>query len=567
MSSISLAATAEREASQLNKIILACSLGTIFEWYDFFLYASLASIIAKQFFSAVNPTASFIFALLAFSAGFVVRPFGAIFFGRFGDLAGRKFTFLITIVLMGLSTFGVGLLPAYEKAGMLAPIVLIALRLIQGLAIGGEYGGAVVYVAEHAPKGRRGFYTGFVQTTPALGLLLSLIIILGLRQTMSEAVFADWGWRLPFLGSALMLAFSIWLRMEMSETPAFIKMAEDGKRSPAPLVETFGTWKNAKMMLIALFGGAAGSAVVWQTAQLYTLFFLTRTLGVEMITANILIGVMLVASAPMFVFFGWLSDYVGRKPIILIGCLLAALTYFPLFKAMARYANPEMVAAQLAAPVTVIADPKSCSFQFNPAGTSQFTTSCDVAKSLLASKGISYSNEPAFSGAVAKIRIGAEEIDAVEATGPDAKARIEAFSSTVLAKLRAAQYPAAADPATMNKPMVEVILLVLVAYGSMVFGPVAVQLAELFPTRVRYSGVSFPYHVGNGWFGGLLPAVAFAIVAATGDIYSGLWYPIVIASLAAFISLIFMPETRGKDIYADLYDANAPRGDKHGEVK
>jgi hypothetical protein len=553
MSSIAIPISVPGETSELRKIIVASSLGTIFEWYDFFLYASLSAVIARQFFSGVNPATAYIFALLAFSAGFVIRPFGALFFGRLGDLVGRKYTFLVTIVIMGLSTFIVGLLPNYEAIGIAAPLLLITLRLLQGLAIGGEYGGAVVYVAEHAPNGRRGFYTSFIQITPACGLLLSLIVILGLRAFMTEPSFAQWGWRIPFLLSAVLLVISVWIRLRMSETPAFQKMKEEGKRSTAPLSEAFGTWDNAKITLIALFGGAAGQAVVWQCAQLYTLFFLTRTLGVEATAANLLVGAMLLVSVPLFILFGWLSDNIGRKPVILTGCLLAVATYFPLFGALARYANPELVAAQNAAPVVVFADPRECSFQFNPVGTSQFTSSCDIAKSLLASKGVSYTNEAAPAGSVARIRIGTETIESVKVTGNGApiKAQIDNFTSAVSEKLRAFHYPAAADTAKMNQPMILAILIVLVIYGTMVFGPIAAQLAELFPTRIRYSGVSLPYHIGNGWFGGLLPATAFAIVAATGDIYAGLWYPIVIAAMTFVVGLLFMPETKDRDIVSE----------------
>jgi MFS family permease len=562
MSSSAIALPVRTETSELRTIIVASSLGTIFEWYDFFLYASLSAIIAKQFFSGVNPAAAFIFALLAFSAGFVIRPFGALFFGRIGDLVGRKYTFLVTIIIMGAATFAVGLLPSYASMGIAAPVLVIVLRLLQGLAVGGEYGGAVVYVAENAPNGQRGFFTSFIQITPACGLLLSLIIILGLRGVMSEADFTEWGWRIPFLLSAFLLVISIWIRLGMTETPAFQRMKQEGKQSAAPLSEAFATWANAKITLIALFGGVAGQAVVWQTAQLYTMFFLTRTLGVDAMSANLLVGAMLLVSAPLFIFFGWLSDKVGRKPIILIGCALAAITYFPLFGALAQFANPALVAAQAAAPIVVVADPQECSFQFNPVGTAQFTTSCDVAKSLLAGRGINYSNEAAPQGSTAQVKIGPDIIDSVNVatSGPDAKEKVAAFTKQVSERLRAAKYPSAADQSAMNKPMVLAVLIVLVIYGTMVFGPIAAQLAELYPTRIRYSGVSLPYHIGNGWFGGLLPTIAFAIVAANGNIYAGLWYPISVAVMTFVVGLLFMPETRDRDIFADLEGAERRQG-------
>ncbi len=535
-----------------RKVVIASSLGTIFEWYDFFLYGSLSVYIARHFFSGVNPTAAFIFALLAFAAGFLIRPFGALYFGRIGDLVGRKYTFLVTILLMGLATFFVGLLPGYAAIGIAAPVLLITLRLIQGLAIGGEYGGAVAYVAEHSPAGRRGYYTSFIQITPAVGLLLSLIVIVGLRIYLGEEAFGDWGWRLPFLLSVILLGISVWIRIKLQESPAFEKIKEEGKQSKSPIREAFGTWENAKITLIALFGGVAGQAVVWQTAQLYTLFFLTQTLRVDVMTTNVMVGIMLAIAAPLFIFFGWLSDKVGRKPIIMAGCLLAALTHFPLFAALSYYANPDLVRAQQQAPVTVIADPRECSFQFNPVGTSQFTTSCDIVKSLLTRSGVSYRNETGSPGTLAKVKIGDKVIDAVDGKpGPDTKQRVEAFTKQVTAALRAVGYPASADPEKMNRPMMLVILIVLVLYGTMVFAPIAAQLVELYPTRIRYTGVSLPYHIGNGWFGGLLPTTTFAIVAATGDMYSGLWYPVSIAALTFVVSLLFMPETKDRDIFAD----------------
>jgi MFS family permease len=538
--------------SEEKRVIFASSLGTVFEWYDFYLYGSLSAIIAAQFFSGVNPTAGFIFALMAFAAGFAVRPFGALLFGRLGDLVGRKYTFLITIMLMGLSTFVVGLLPSYASAGIIAPVILIVLRLVQGLALGGEYGGAATYVAEHAPQGRRGFYTSFIQTTATLGLFLSLLVILGVRTYLGEAEFAAWGWRIPFLLSIVLLGISVWIRLQLQESPAFKRMKEEGTGSKAPLREAFGTWRNAKVAIFALLGSTAGQAVVWYTGQFYALFFLTQTLKMNATTANILIAVSLAIGTPFFIFFGWLSDKIGRKPIILGGCLLAALTYFPLFSALTQAVNPALAAAQASAPVTVVANPATCSFQFNPVGTAQFTSSCDIAKGFLARNSVSYENEAAPAGTVAKIRIGDKEITSFEGTGLPAdtlKAQTAEFNKTMTGAIRAAGYPAAADPAQVNTVLAVAILTLLVIYVTMVYGPIAAQLVELFPTRIRYSGMSLPYHIGNGWFGGFLPTTAFAMVAATGDIYYGLWYPIVVALGTFVIGLLFIPETKDRDIF------------------
>ena len=540
-------------SAEERKVILASSLGTVFEWYDFYLYGSLSAIIAAQFFSGVNPTAAFIFALMAFAAGFAVRPFGALLFGRLGDLVGRKYTFLITIMLMGVSTFVVGLLPNYASIGIGAPVVLIALRLIQGLALGGEYGGAATYVAEHAPQGRRGFYTSFIQTTATLGLFLSLVVILGVRQYLGEAEFAAWGWRIPFLLSIVLLGISVWIRLQLQELPAFQRMKADGTGSKAPLKEAFGTWRNAKVAIFALLGSTAGQAVVWYTGQFYALFFLTQTLKMDSTTANILIAVSLAIGTPFFIVFGWLSDKIGRKPIILGGCLLAAITYFPLFQALTGAVNPDLAAAQASAPVTVVADPSTCSFQFNPVGTAQFTSSCDIAKGFLARNSVNYKNEPAPAGTPARVKIGTQEIASFEGGGLAADAlrtQTAAFNKAMTDAIRAHGYPAAADPAKTNKTFAVAILTLLVIYVTMVYGPIAAQLVELFPTRIRYSGMSLPYHIGNGWFGGFLPTTAFAMVAATGDIYYGLWYPIVIALMTFVIGLLFVPETKDRDIFA-----------------
>ena len=535
-----------------RKVIFASSLGTVFEWYDFYLYGSLAAIIASHFFSAVNPTAAFIFALMAFAAGFAVRPFGALVFGRLGDLVGRKYTFLITILLMGASTFLVGILPSYETIGITAPIILIVLRLAQGLALGGEYGGAATYVAEHAPHGKRGAYTSWIQTTATLGLFLSLLVILGVRTAIGEDAFKAWGWRIPFLVSVVLLGISVWIRLQLNESPAFKRMKEEGKTSKAPIKESFGQWSNLKIVLLALFGLTAGQAVVWYTGQFYALFFLTQTLKVDNNLANILIAVSLLIGTPFFVIFGTLSDKIGRKVIIMAGCLIAALTYFPVFKAITHYANPALEQAQATAPVTVIADPAKCSFQFNPVGTSAFTSSCDIVKSFLARNAVNYKNEAAPAGAVAKVKIGDKEFTSFEggALSPaEFKDKTAAITKDMTAAIRTAGYPAAADTSKINKPMVVILLTFLVILVTMVYGPIAAMLVELFPTKIRYTSMSLPYHIGNGWFGGFLPTVSFAVVAATGNIYDGLWYPIIIAVMTLVVGTLFIKDTRHVDIH------------------
>ena len=528
-------------------VIGASSLGTVFEWYDFYLYGLLASIISAQFFSGVNEVTSFIFALAAFAAGFAVRPFGALVFGRLGDLVGRKHTFLITMSIMGGATFAVGLLPSYAGVGVIAPVLLVALRLLQGLALGGEYGGAATYVAEFAPAGKRGLYTSWIQTTATLGLFLALLVVIGTRTYIGEDAFKAWGWRIPFLVSILLLAVSLWIRMQLSESPVFLKMKTLGTTSKAPLSEAFARWSNLKIVIIALAGAVMGQAVVWYTGQFYALFFLERMLRVDGATTNIMTAIALVLATPGFIFFGWLSDKIGRKPIIMVGCLLALLTYFPLFGALTRYANPALFAAQSAAPVTVIADPQQCSFQFDPIGKNAFdSTSCDIAKSFLAKSGVSYLRQDAAPGTVAQIRSGTSTLTAPDpklVTGKERKAAIAAFQKEVKGVLSAAGYPDKADPAAINKPMVILILFVLVLYVTMVYGPIAALLVELFPARIRYSAMSLPYHIGNGWFGGFLPTTAFAMVAATGDIYYGLWYPIVVAAATLVLGLFFLPET------------------------
>ena len=576
-------------SAEEKKVIFASSLGTVFEWYDFYLYGSLAAIIAKQFFSGLDEGSAFIFALLAFAAGFIVRPFGALVFGRLGDMIGRKYTFLVTILIMGLSTFIVGILPNYATIGAAAPVILIALRMLQGLALGGEYGGAATYVAEHSPHGKRGAYTAWIQTTATLGLFLSLMVILGTRTLIGEEAFADWGWRVPFLLSILLLGVSVYIRLSMNESPAFAKMKAEGKTSKAPLSEAFGQWKNLKIVILALIGLTAGQAVVWYSGQFYALFFLTQALKVDGPTANIMVAISLVIGTPFFIVFGSLSDKIGRKPIILAGCFLAAVTYFPVFTALTKAANPDLAAAQAAAKVTVTADPAECSFQFNPTGTKKFTSSCDIAKQKLAAASVSYDNVVAPAGTPAVIKVGETEVltvvtpediaaakeaaekklaDLNAAETKDAKAigaataSVKALSGEKTAKdavlsgklsaaLKAAGYPAKADMAKFDKVTVVIILTYLVLLVTMVYGPIAAMLVEMFPTRIRYTSMSLPYHIGNGWFGGLLPTTAFAIVAQTGNMYNGLWYPIIIAGATVVIGGLFIKETKDVDIYAN----------------
>jgi sugar transport protein len=534
-------------------VIGGASVGTVFEWYDFYLYGSLATYITRHFFSGVNETTGYIFALLAFAAGFAVRPFGALIFGRLGDLWGRKNTFLVTMLLMGVSTFAVGLLPSYASIGVLAPIALVTLRLIQGLALGGEYGGAATYVAEHAPPGRRGFYTSWIQTTATAGLFLSLIVILFTRVQLGTDDFAAWGWRLPFLLSAVLLGVSLWIRLRLNESPVFQRLVKEGKTSRKPLTDAFANKRNLKLVILALVGLTAGQAVVWYTGQFYALFFLEKILKVDGALTNQLVAMGLAIGTPFIVLFGWLSDKIGRKPIILGGCLLAALTYFPLFHALTAAANPGLAAASTRAPITVIADPADCAFQFDPVGKAVFNSSCDIAKSYLARAGLPYRNEAAAPGTAAEVRVGDILLPSFDGRAVEkavlAKQRT-AWEGEATALLMTAGYPATSDSATVNKPAVVAILAVLMIYVAMVYGPIAAMLVEMFPAAIRYTSMSLPYHLGNGWFGGFLPTTSFAMVAATGDIYYGLWYPVIVAAATFVIGFFFIRETRNADIDA-----------------
>jgi MFS family permease len=531
-------------------VIVASSLGTVFEWYDFYLYGSLAAIIGAQFFSAYPPATRDIFALLAFAAGFLVRPFGAIVFGRVGDIVGRKYTFLVTILIMGLSTFFVGLLPSAASIGIAAPIILIGLRLLQGLALGGEYGGAATYVAEHSPHGKRGYYTSFIQTTATLGLFLSLLVILFTRTILGEPAFAAWGWRIPFLVSAALLAVSVVIRLKLNESPIFQKMKDEGKTSKAPLTEAFANWSNAKIVLIALIGGTMGQGVVWYTGQFYALFFLQSILKVDGYTANLLIAWSLLFGTGFFIVFGALSDKIGRKPIILAGCLIAALTFFPIFKMITTNANPALEKAIETVKVDVVADAAGCGDLFNPVGTRVFTAPCDTARAFLSQSSVKYSTVYGPAGSGVKVVINGKEVPYTAAA---------ASNPAVLTAVQAAGYPKAGDaqivkmsnPIDIFQPRVAAIiglLLILVIFVTMVYGPIAALLVELFPTRIRYTSMSLPYHIGNGWFGGLLPATSFAIVASTGDIYAGLWYPVIFASITVVVGFFFLPETKNRDI-------------------
>jgi len=534
-----------------KRVIFASSLGTVFEWYDFYLYGSLAAVIAKQFFAGVNETTGMIFALLAFAAGFFVRPFGAAFFGSMGDRIGRKYTFLVTILIMGMSTFLVGLLPTYSSIGVAAPVLLICLRLAQGLALGGEYGGAATYVCEHAPDGKRGFYTSFIQTTATLGLFLSLLVIFACRTSLTPEQFDAWGWRIPFLISIVLLGISVWIRLQLSESPLFQQMKAEGRGSKQPLRDSM-KGGNLKLMLLVLLGATAGQATVWYGGQFYSMYFLGNMIKVDATTTTWLIATALLLATPFFIFFGWLSDKIGRKKIIMAGCLLAAVTYFPLFKGLTHFANPAIEAASNSAPVVIHADPATCSFQFDPVGVRKFTSSCDVAVAALTRSGTPHSVEPTAPGSLAQVHVGdivtVPSYEAEGLSGDDLKSASGEFNAALKSALTTAGYPEKADSSKINYPMTILLLWILVIYVTMVYGPIAAYLVELFPTRIRYTSMSLPYHIGNGWFGGFLPAISFALVAATGNLYYGLWYPIAIAVMTLVVGVLFLRETKDVDI-------------------
>lgn len=534
-----------------RKVILASSMGTVFEWYDFYVYGSLASVIAIHFFTSANQTAGFIFALLTFAAGFAVRPFGALVFGRLGDMVGRKYAFVVSILIMGLSTFLVGVLPSYSSIGTAAPIILLILRLLQGLALGGEYGGAAVYVAEHAPNNRRGFFTSWIQTTATTGMFLSLVVVIGTRATLGEEAFISWGWRIPFLISVLLLVISVWIRLKLHESPAFTRMKSEGTVSRAPIKEAFGKWRNLKRILLALIGLTAGQAVVWYTGQFYALYFLTETLKVQDNIANILVAFALLLACPFFLVFGYLSDKIGRKPIIMAGCLIACLTYIPIFKGLTHYANPALERAQNSAPISIVADPDSCSLQFNPVGIAKFTSSCDLLKTFMADNSVHYVNQAAAPGTIAYAMVGEQRINSFNGENLGRAEFAEkslALDNKLLSAITKHGYPHHADPSQINYSMVLFLLFILVFQVTMVYGPIAAMLVEMFPTRIRYTSTSVPYHIGNGWFGGFLPPIAFATVATTGNIYDGLWYPIIICVMTLVVGMLFIKETRHNDL-------------------
>lgn len=543
--------TAVEAPTPMRTVVAASSAGTTFEWYDFFIFGTLTQVLSKVFFAGVNDTLAFIFALAIFGAGFAVRPLGALFFGRIGDRVGRKGAFLTTIVLMGGATFAVGFLPTYEQAGIISPILLILARCIQGFALGGEYGGAAIYVAEHSDANKRGGMTGWIQASAAFGLLGALGVILITRTILGEEAFTAWGWRIPFMFSAVLVGISIWMRLKLSESPTFKKMHEEGTLSKSPYKESFGEWPNLKIVLIALFAMMSAQGAVWYTSFFYSQIFLEKFLKVEPATVNLLMIAATVASAPLYIIFGWLSDKIGRKPVMLAGMSLALIAFFPGFHMLTEAANPDLARASRNTPVVVVADPATCSLQFDPVGKAVFATPCDIAKGVLANAGVSYDTEAAPAGTLAHVKVGQTIIDSADGQGLD-KAALKAVKTDVEARIQAALktagYPAKADPAKVDLPKVFAILMVFVVAATALFGPIAACLVELFPTRIRYTAMSLPYHIGTGWIGGFLPFTAFAIVASTGNIYSGLWYPVIFTAISVITAVLFLPETKGRSL-------------------
>jgi MFS family permease len=542
-------------ASSMRTIVAASSAGTAFEWYDFFIFGSLSSLIGKLFFANLDPTAGVVFALGVFGAGFLFRPLGALVFGWVGDRVGRKGAFLVTVSLMGLATLAVGLLPTYAQAGLLAPGLLLVMRLIQGFALGGEYGGAAVYVAEHAPDARRGEYTGWIQISASFGLIGALAVIYVTRAVMGEPAFEAWGWRIPFLFSAFLLAISLWMRLKLSESPAFKRMEAEGAGSKAPLREAFGQWRYLKLVILALLAVMVAQGVVWYTIFFYTQTFMERVLRLDSNTVVLIILIATVISAPLYVVFAWLSDRIGRKPVMLFGMGLATVGMIPAFHLLTQYANPALAAANARTPVVVVADPADCSFQFDPVGKTAFTSSCDIAKSALANAGVSYRNAAAPAGAAAQVRIGGTVVPSADGRALPA-AEFKALQADVSARIRGALadagYPEKADPAQVRLWPLLGVMTVLVIAATALYGPIAASLVELFPTRIRYTAMSLPYNIGTGWVGGFVPFVSFAMAVANGDAYFGLWYPVAGAAFSFLVTLLFLPETRGRDLQADL---------------
>lgn len=547
-----MASTADRgDAPPLRTVVAASAAGTAFEWYDFFIFGSLTTIIARHFYADVGEATGYILALLTFGVGFVVRPLGALVFGWFGDRTGRKTTFLATIILMGVATVAIGLLPDYGQIGMAAPILLLFMRILQGFALGGEYGGAAIYVAEHSPRETRGYLTSWINTTAALGLIGALAVILGVRAIVGVEAFDAWGWRIPFILSGGLLAVSLWIRLKLHESPAFKRMEAEGAGRRAPFREAFLTWKNGRFVLIALVCIMFAQGAVWYAGYFYTRFFMERVLKVDVGTVDQLILAVTIASAGLYVFFGWLSDRVGRKPVMIGGMVLALVAFFPGFHALTRAANPALAEAQARAPVVVVADPAACAVQFDPVGKAAFASSCDIAKSVLSNAGVSYDNRPAEAGSIALVRIGDMEVESVEGRGlapAELKSARTGVETRIKAALAEAGYPAKADPERLNWWATFGVLMIFIVAATALYGPQAAALVELFPTRVRYTAMSLPYNIGTGWVGGLLPAASFALVAWSGNIYFGLWYAIGFTAVAAATAIFFLPETRGRNL-------------------